>query len=125
MFPESQTLRIDDIILSIGNIAEVRHRRRGAGVRGYLQGQGIANLAILGGFTAFSKSARTEQRNFMIIAAAFSATMVAVGSIDKYATREFGPNSQYILKVAGGDLRKTDGGDLRKTEERTLKRGGT
>ncbi len=109
LFPESQTIRIDDIILSISNIAAVRHRKRGAGLREYLQGQGIANLAILGGFTAFSKRARNEQKSFMIVAAVVSTAMVVIGSIGKQAVRDVNSDGRYILKVAGGDLREGDG----------------
>ena len=64
-YPESQTLRIDDILVSIDKIAEVRYEKRGAGFRKYLQGQGIVDLAFLGGFTAFSKRTRREQKNFL------------------------------------------------------------
>ncbi|MFK8056875.1 MAG: hypothetical protein AB8F78_12200 [Saprospiraceae bacterium] len=111
LYPESQSIRIDDMILSMGKIAEVRHRRRGAGVRGYLQGQGIAALVFIGGFSAFPSEDRDRQTNFLISAAVVSAAMIVVGSVDKNASREFGPNSKYVLKIAGGDLRKGDNGE--------------
>lgn len=113
LFPESQAIRIDDMILPMGRIAALRFRKRSAGIRGYLQGQGIVNLALLGGFAAFSERARTEQKGFMIVATAVSAAMVGVGSVGKNAHREFGMNSRYLLKVAGGDIRSSDDGEVR------------
>jgi len=67
LFPESQTIRLDDMILSTSKIAEIRYQKRSAGTQTYLQIQGGINLAL-------------------------------------------GPNSAYVLKVAGGDLREGDGG---------------
>ena len=111
VYPESQTLRVDDIILSIGKIAAIRHRRRGAVLRGYLQVQGFINLAVIGGYSAFPSEDRDRQKGFLIGAAVVSAAMVVIGSIDKYATREFGRNSRYVLSIAGGDIREGDDGE--------------
>ncbi len=111
-YPESQTIRIDDILVSINKFAEVRYRKNGAGLKKYLQGQGLVNLVFLGGFTAFSKRTRREQKNFLIVAAIVSAAMVIYGSFGRYVSREVGPNQRYLLKIAGGDLRLRDGRDL-------------
>jgi len=113
LFPESQAIRIDDMILTMDKIAEVRHRKRGAGLRTYLFAQGLFNLAFIGGYSAFPSEDRDRQKSFLIIATAVSAAMVAVGKFGKIATREVGPNSRYLLKVAGGDLRKGDTGSQR------------
>jgi len=110
LFPESQTIRLDDMIISTAKIAELRHRKRSAGMRSYLQIQGAINLALIGGFSAFPSEDRDNQKNFLIGTAIASAVMILAGSFGKYATHEFGPNSRYLLKIAGGDLREGDGG---------------
>jgi len=113
LYPESQTLRIDDMILSMEKIAEFRHEKRSARLKRNLQVQGGINLALIGGFSAFPSQDRDRQKNFLIGAAVASAVMVIFGSIGRVATRTVGGDSAFLLKVAGGDIREGDDGDLR------------
>ena len=113
LFPESQAIRLDDLLLSFNKISEIRVRRKGSGFRRYLQIQGLVNLGIIGLVTAFDRDTRTvpERRNFAVGAAVVNAVMVVVGSIDHYAERSVREGSPYVLKVAGGDIRQTDDPD--------------
>jgi len=108
LYPESQSVRIGDMILSMEKIISIRHLKRGVGVRRYVKNQGITNLLIVCGFTLFSRRARQNQAGFLGISAAVSAIMVAIGS-DTKSTRELGGQSSFVLKVAGGDIREGDG----------------
>lgn len=106
LFPESNAIQLEGLLLSVDSIAGVRHERRGAGLRTYLRFQGIANLAFLGGGVAFSEEIRDRQAGFVAVAAAVSGAMVLAGSVNRHARREIGP--RYLLSVAGGDLRVGD-----------------
>ena len=111
LYPESQAIRLDDLLLSLDQLAEMRYPRYGEGLRGYLRAQGIFNLAVVGGAVAFSRDVRRDQPRFAAGAAAFSGLMVAVGFIKRRHRPTFGEGGRYVLKVAGGDLREADDPD--------------
>ena len=107
LYPESQAVRLGDFILSLDDIASVRFRRRGQGLRTFLQAQGMFNLALIG-IVSVAGGLADGQRNFAISTASISAAMVTAGSVGRRRTRRFGANSRFVLSVAGGDLRKAD-----------------
>lgn len=108
VYPESQAIRLDDLLLRLDQIAEMRYLRRGRGWRGYLRAQGAFNLVVVGGAVAFSRQVRREQQGFALGAAIVSAGMVAAGNIDRYHRPRFQAGGKFVLKIAGGDLRESD-----------------
>ncbi len=107
LFPESQTVRLDDYILSLSSIASMKFKRKGAGLRGYLIGQGGANLVIIG-LVSVAGGLEPGQGNFAKIAAGVNGAMVVAGLIGRNKRVNFQQDTRYVLRVAGGDLRKHD-----------------
>jgi len=107
LYPEAQSIRLDDLLLSLESIASVRFVKKGAGLRRYLQVQGIFNLGVIGIASAAGGLAEGQQ-TFASVTAAASALMVTLGSVGRRRQRELGANSRFILQVAGGDLRLGD-----------------
>lgn len=113
-YPESQAVRVDDLLVPVDRIAAVRHPRRAQGLRAYLRIQGGINVAYSLGAVALSPDYRVPgaRRAFALSAAAVGAVMHALGRIGRYATRELTEGGDYVLLAAGGDLR--DGDDVRR-----------
>lgn len=104
VYPEAKALRINDLLLQLSDIEGVRYMKR-EGFKDYIRIQGIVNLGVIGLVSAFDANVRNNQRGFVIGAAATSAVMVVVGSVDRYAKRRFGPSSRYKLVIVGGAYR--------------------
>jgi len=110
LFPESQAVRLEDLIVSLSNIESVRFPRRGAGLRTYAVAQGSFNLAVIG-VVSLAGGLAGGQKNFAIGSAAASGAMVLYGLIGRRRTRKLGANSSFVLTVAGGDITKSDDPD--------------
>lgn len=109
LFPESNAIQLEGLLLSLDQIASIRHERRSVGIKRFLRIQGLVNLVLTSGSVAFSEDVRSNQLGTVLVASVVSGAMVLFGSVDRHARREIG--DKYLLTVAGGDLRVGDDPD--------------
>ena len=104
LYPESNAIRINDMLLSIEEIEGLSYRNQGrfVGLRSALRMASLVNLAVIGLVTAASPQVRREQKNFAIGAAAASAALVGIGSVNLRSQRQVGPTRRYQLVITGG-----------------------
>lgn len=108
LYPESQALLIDDLLISTKEINAIKVNSKAIRLKQYLKIQGFVNLGLIGIVSAADKNVRKNQSTFALGSAIASGAMVLYGYLGNKKTKIISPKGSYVLQIIGGDLRKTD-----------------